>query len=510
MAMQTITVQHGWGTNASTISNGKGNKFSFRQRSNGLNLTGTFVFVLIILWVIGKLQRDLSAGMRAVFALLVFLPSTLRIDLPAPLPQLTIHRILIVIAFVFLIRNRSPDRQRWSIPNLWLIVLFGLSQVTSLLFGTDFVGGLKNCGNYAIETVLFYLLISEYVLAERDLVRLLSSVCYGLAAVAVVATFEKYFRFDPVGLISSAGGGSPLAATGDIAATYPHRILMGYAMAMGVLLSLALASYEKEVKPRRIMYGITLLLIGATYFSTSRGPWLGLGLGLFGIAVLGGRNVRKKLALIAVLAAAILVLRPGVRETISNLYNATFDSDSLKGGSYDYRWQLWTVAWNQIRLSPVRFLFGYGPSSTMHMDLSKYWYGEEGWTSSMTKLGYTSWDNNYAADLIELGVVGLLLEAILFLALAKTLVEDWLKNHSKNRTLQGGILVACLVFMYSMTNVYIFAPQLKYLFWTLVAIGSNFSLVLANQEAKEAALELGDSVEPVPRAASFAEGEATI
>ena len=448
--------------------------------------------------------------MCAVFALLVFLPYTLRIDLPAPLPQLTIHRILIVLAFIFLIRSRTPNRRRWPIPNLWLVVLFGFSQVASLLFGTDFVGGLKNCGNYSIETVLFYLLITEYVMAESNVVRLLSSICYGLAAVAVVATIEKYFRFDPVGLISPTGGGSPLAATGDIAATYPHRILMGYAIAMGVPLSLALSAYFKETKPRRIMYGITFLLIAATYFSMSRGPWLGLGLGLLGMVVLGGRKLRKKLAFVAVLTAAILLLRPGVRDTISNLCFSTFNDSSDKASTYNYRWQLWAVAWDQLRLSPVRFLFGYGPGSTENMDLSNYWHGQEGWQADIIHSGHTSWDNNYAGDLIELGTIGFLLELTLFLSISKTLVMNWHRSDMDDRVLQAGIAVACLIFMYSMTNVYIFAPQLKYLFWALVAIGSNLSLVLANQSGCETMLASESSSESITGAASLTKGEATI
>jgi O-antigen ligase len=285
---------------------------------------------------------------------------------------------------------------------------------------------------------------------------------------------------------------------------------MGYAMAMGVPLSLALASYEKEAKPRRIMYSITLLLIGANYFSMSRGPWLGLLFATIGMAVFCGKATRKKLLFLVVLTAAVCILRPGVRDSITNLCRGTFDPDSEKNSDYQYRWQLWGVAWDQIRLSPVRLLFGYGPDSAEGMDLSDYWHGEEGSTSSITKIGFTSWDNNYACDLIQLGILGFLTEIALHLSIVKTLLDNWRSSNPDNRILQGGIAVACLVFMFAMTNVFIFAPQLKYLFWALVAVGSNFSLVVANQETKEPALELNDSVEPAPRAASLAEGEATI
>jgi O-antigen ligase/polysaccharide polymerase Wzy-like membrane protein len=435
--------------------------------------------VLTVAWVISKLQRDVPSGMRLIFALLVFLPTSVRIALPTGLPQLTIHRILIVVAFLFLIQNRSPDRTRWPIPNIGFVILFGLSQVISLLLGTQFVPGLKGCFDYGIEVVLFYILISEYVQTESDIVQLLASICYGLAAVAVVATIDKYWNVDLVETIVPFRGLPDIEE--GIASTYPHRILLGYAMAMGVPLSLALPTYFNEVRRKRVMYGIALLLIAATYFSMSRGPWLGLGLGLLGIAIVGGRKARKSVALIALLIAIVLILRPGVRDTISNMYSETFEEDSAKGNSYQTRWQLWTIAWTEIKVSPGRLLFGFGPVSTESMDLSHYWFGTEGWSSSVTKIGHTSWDNNYASDLIELGVVGFLLEAVLFAFIIKTLVTNWRRSDPNDRILQGGVTIACLVFMFAMTNVFIFSPQLKYLFWTLVAVGCNFSRIHAIQ-----------------------------
>jgi O-antigen ligase len=388
------------------------------------------------------------------------------------------------------------------------VLLFGLLQFVSLLFGNAFGPDFKAWFGYIIEVALFYVIISEYIQIENDFAKLLSNICYGLASVAILATVQKYFHFNIVDKILPPE--ELWGNDGDIASTYPHRILMGYAMAMGVPLSLALASYEKEAKPRRIMYSITLLLIGANYFSMSRGPWLGLLFATIGMAVFCGKATRKKLLFLVVLTAAVCILRPGVRDSITNLCRGTFDPDSEKNSDYQYRWQLWGVAWDQIRLSPVRLLFGYGPDSAEGMDLSDYWHGEEGSTSSITKIGFTSWDNNYACDLIQLGILGFLTEIALHLSIVKTLLDNWRSSNPDNRILQGGIAVACLVFMFAMTNVFIFAPQLKYLFWALVAVGSNFSLVVANQETKEPALELNDSVEPAPRAASLAEGEATI
>jgi hypothetical protein len=447
-----------------------------------LNAATLLAMALTVACAIWKLRQNLRSGLCLIFGLLVFLPDTMRIELPGALPQITIHRILIVLAFCFLISGRDAHRKKLPVPNLTLVLIFGAEQLLSAAIGDHFVTGIKGCINYGVETILFYVLISEYVQGEDDLVPLLRGICYGLAAVAVVASFEKYGHFNPLERL-----GLPAAAFledgGDITATYPHRILLGYAMVMGVPLALALSTQVENAKSKRNLYGITLLLIAAAYFSTSRGPWLGLAIGMVGIAVLGGPILRRKLIYIGLLTGAIAILRPGVWETIDGLWQQTF-SDSEKGSTYQYRWQLWAIAVKEIEKSPSKFLFGCGPLSTEFMDLSDNWAGEEGSQASIVQIGHTSWDNNYACDLIELGLVGFGLELLLFATIAACLIRNWSKCEGESRILLGGVTVSCVVFMYSMTNVYIFAPQLKYLFWSLVAVGSNWPQVVANRNGR--------------------------
>ena len=90
----------------------------------------------------------------------------------------------------------------------------------------------------------------------------------------------------------------------------------------------------------------------------------------------------------------------------------------------------------------------------------------------------------------------------LLLAIVGTVLREWRASDAEGRILLSGIGLACAVFMFAMTNVYIFAPQLKYLFWALVAIGSNFHRAGSTEEttqtwnAMEAELEphAGDAV----------------
>jgi hypothetical protein len=444
------------------------------------------LIVLILGWALVKLLRDVQAGMRLIMALLVFLPGTLRLPLPQGLPQLTVHRLLIVLAFLFLVRGNSPNLPRSRIPNLNLVLIFGLAQGVSFLIGNDFAIGLKAFIGYVIEVLLFYIVISRYVQSEDDVVALLSGICNGLTAVAVVAFVQKQFNIDPVAMLLPEGG-SILYALGDVASTYPHRIEMGFALAMGVPLALALSVMAPERKQRRNLYFVVFLLVGATYFSMSRGPWIGLAIGLAGMMLIGGAVLRGKMVVIALLASAILLLRPGVRATIGDLCFATFKSgsDSAKAANFSYRWELWGVAWKEVKTSPLRMFFGYGPNSTESMDLSNYWFGIEGAHAGVLHTGHTSWDNNYAADLIELGLVGLVIEGLLFLGILRKLFENWRVSDGDNRTIISGILISCLLYMFAMSNVFIFAPQLKYAFWALVATGSNFGQILENKSAPD-------------------------
>ena len=458
-----------------------------------MSAAGYIFLACTLLWAIWQFGRDVHSGMCSLLGLLVFLPAMLEIPLPDGVPQARVHRMLLLIALFFLAKNRYFSGRSERTPYMGWLVLFGLAQLASLLAGSFFGAGLSQVIDYVMEVVVFFVLITAYIQKEPQIVaRLLAAVCYGLGAVAVLAAMQKYLNFVPVPALIPDARRAWMEDT-DIASTYPHRILFGYAMAMGVPLALALASGISERPKRLRMYGIALLLVAATYLSTSRGPWLGLVIALVATAVLGGKVLRKKLALMAVLTAAVLILRPGVRDTIKNLYLETFEADSQKAESYQTRWDLWHVAWTEIRRTPTTFLFGLGPASAENMDFTSYFEGE-GATSAFVKIGHTSWDNNYASDLIEYGAVGFVMELILFASIAAGLIRNWRRADEHSRALRAGLGISCVVFFFAMTNVFIFSPQLTYFFWALAAIGSNSSWavngpVLAEADAAAAPSE---------------------
>ena len=179
-----------------------------------------------------------------------------------------------------------------------------------------------------------------------------------------------------------------------------------------------------------------------------------------------GKQVRQMSRTVAVLAAVVFIVRPGVWDTVHGRIEDTKNVNSFKGQTYQYRWELWGIAWKKISGSTVRTMFGFGPGATEHMTIETVL----SYTGETNKLW--SWDNHYAATLVEGGITGL---ALLFLLYGTTIYGQWRLLRcadEKNRTMQAALLAGMLGLVFMMSNVAIFAPQLNYLYWTLTASGA--------------------------------------
>src|SRR5260221_11979219 len=103
------------------------------------------------------------------------------------------------------------------------------------------------------------------------------------------------------------------------------------------------------------------------------------------------------------------------------------------------------------------------------MGLNKYIEHEQGGTE--VKIRFTSWDNPYAADLIEYGVVGLALEIILYALILRYLFKRWLGAKGNVKGVLGGLIAVCVIFFFAKSNGYIFSAQLIFGFCTVSLVG---------------------------------------
>jgi O-antigen ligase len=154
-------------------------------------------------------------------------------------------------------------------------------------------------------------------------------------------------------------------------------------------------------------------------------------------------------------------MRPGVWRTFGDQVSATMDPTTVDASSYQYRWDLWKIAYAEVMKSPDRMLFGYGPRSTMALETRR--------TTGMGRdMQVWSWDNHYANYLVTTGFVGLAAVACLHIAIVSGIGKAWLRMRGPPRDVIAGMAASLGVLFFMMTNVLIFAQQLNYLFWILV------------------------------------------
>ena len=449
------------------------------------------LLLLVPLWVL--LRRDFIHGLCYAVFLCVTMPTELRIPLPGSLPQLTIYRLVLIVVFLFWLRHRDRGQKLSDAPLFLVFMFWAVANLVSVVLTSGvFVSSLKRYLDFVVEAAVFFILMVTSLRDRQDALRVLRAACLGLVLVAALAFVEKYTAFNPVNYLYPDVEDVPQSQWRDVIVTYRHRILLGTGMA--VAFPLVLVMMLKSVTGfRRSAFGwlsLALVLAGC-YFADSRGPWLAAALAGGVLMVLGKLAIRRKLTVIFVLATLVLVARPGVVQTLVRSAEITGDAQSLKGGNFRYRLELWKVAWSEISGSPNRLLFGCGPGSglgtTVDWNLS-YRGGqrEEIW----------SWDNQLAYDLYQSGVVGFAASVSLYGSLLLAVYRSWRGVSPEDKPLMACLLASIVAYEFMLTNVMMFTKPVNFLFWTVAAV--YYTIALNPQRQEQAILEKVDSAGAAP------------
>jgi len=426
-----------------------------------------FYIVVVVAITLWRFRTSFSSGLAATVFFLVLLPIEIRISTGGSLPAITVHRILLMVCLWQVWRRSSYEPNPVILPGVALLVLIAVGRSVSMTMAVDFVLSAKDLLSFLLEFLLFFVLIGKGLRDKETALRLLRAALCAAVIAACLGTFEKYRGINLAARLVPGMDDDWRAVTG----TYRHRIMFGYVMAMAFPLAFAVRAWTDSRRQKLLTVAGLILLPAACYFSNSRGPWVGMALGGFVLALTGSRSTRKQLCVLGVIAAIVLLLMPGVQKSLLNRWEQSFSNDTHKGRSASYRLALWGVAWDQVKKSPGRFLFGYGGGSTETMQLGEHF--EFGGGSS--QLGHTSWDSEYAADFMKYGTFGLTIEAILFLGFLVWCYKAWRSAGPEARNLLGGCLAIVAVFLWAMSNVAIFNPQLHFLFLTVVAVSLRYA-----------------------------------
>ena len=450
-----------------------------------------FLIALAAFAVFRATRHDLAAGFPLAAGMLVFLPGDLRIELPGAIPEITVHRIILVVLLFRWIQAPKLERPPPVVAHSFILGLLLASRVISDLLTVTPVLSIKDLLNFVFETFVFFHL-ARYALASAPArVATMRAVAISLVGVAIISLVERY-----------AGVSLPRVVFAQfkhlfdgIQSTYPHRILLGYAMAMGTPLVLLQLDTAATASRRRWWWLGLFAVVTGCFLADSRGGWIGMALGVTLTFVVGTGGTRRRCFALLGLAVLALLLRPGIRQTILSRVNDTYAGDTYKGVSYQYRWRLWNVAFSEVARSPQRLAFGYGGLSTETMDLSRYFRAQEGGTT--TRIGYTSWDNHFASDLIEFGLVGLGFQICFYAVVLFHLARRGQTGSDAAKPLINAALISCVIFVFARTNVYIFGEQLKFLFWTVVVVGTTAAQVEFRPARAPADIALAHSAELV-------------
>jgi hypothetical protein len=445
---------------------------------------------LFIIPALVMMKRDFQKGFCFALGLFASMPSTLHIEGGGGF-ELTFQRILLLVVIACWAPWVMSRREPVQIPFKRIIVAWWISNLLSLIFAVDSHLSLKWFLSFSTEIVVFYIIVSTTLTNRETLMRAFHALCISSAILAVLGVIEYYKGFNPA--LEWMGIEEEREPT-DVIVTFRHRILFGYCMAMGWPLLLAQAHRVKGRARQITMTIIVMLTIGSCYFSGSRGPWFGAAFAGGIMYVLGDGHVRKSMRIFAFLSVFVIIARPGVRDTLKDLCMSTFDPDSYRGRSYAYRKELWPVAKDLAKTDLTRGLFGHGGLSTETMDLSdRFEYG-----GSTFHTGFSSWDQNYACDLVEFGWVGLGIECLLYGCVLWTFYRSLgLSFYGKPgicppeyRNIMAGITASAAVYVLALTNVYMFSPQLKCTFLALIVLGTRIPVYAAE--------EIENQVESVP------------
>lgn len=425
-----------------------------------------FVLLLIVLVAVAvntSLRRDFKKGLMVATFILIISPTFWIYKIPGPFPNISLYRAIMIVLILAWISKGGHVNVRSS-PLYKLIVLYALIMLVTTIFSTLHGVSFKYYASHVLETIIYYFIVVSTDYDESEILEYLRYIVYGAFVVAIVAVFEKYTHFNPVDTFLPNYTRNPVYSN-DIMSTFPHRILLGAAMAMTWPLAISLSRMKNDFKGKKYnILSISVLVIIATiYFATSRGPWLAATLAGLIYFSFGSNRVKKYLIYLSLIVLSVLLFRPGVYDTILGLGERTFQADTLKGSSYSYRWELWKKANMEISKSSKTYFIGYGPGTSEFMEMGGY----ASYDGKYHK--FWSWDNQYAANLLETGILGLAAAVIVYMAIIMKCTFPVRKYRDKYGDIKAALLAGILVYTFMMSNVLIFAPQLNYIFWGFFA-----------------------------------------
>ena len=160
---------------------------------------------------------------------------------------------------------------------------------------------------------------------------------------------------------------------------------------------------------------------------------------------------------------------------------ASFDTNTSIGSSYEYRYALMDVAKDALSRDLLRTLFGYGPETFFYLNLKREFLGME--------YTFLSCDSSWIQSAIETGLLGISILAILLGGIFLYQVYNLRNLSGKLKGMMACIAAFNLSFLFLMSNVAIYGwVQFGHVYWILAAL--SIAIVRIQKNSGEVAEEM--------------------
>jgi hypothetical protein len=437
-------------------------------------------------------QKSVENALPAFTFFVVLLPESCQIPLPG-LFGLTAQRLaVIILLFCFLIfkpKNDVPANQS-STPLVFLICLQFAWALVSTANSVVPMMSLKKLLSVVLEYYVVYFIFFKSISSTATIKRIVIATVAAMAITTIPGAVEAYTGWQVTSWFPDIGarfsfGNFDEARGIRTQSTFQHAILYGGALAMVLPQVLYLIAVSKSMFQKILLWLCVLMMFLCLFKTTSRGPWMAAIFGFALVFLFTVRPVQKCMLGIIGLCILVMIIRPGVYDTIMDLYDETTNPDSTVGTSYEYRYALRDVSVKALSHSTVRALTGFGMESFYYLNLEGPFMGKEGHK-------FESCDSAWIETMVETGYVGLVIFAVLLGSAFLRIFRSISHLPKPDRYLQWIFCVNLIQYFFLMISVAIYGwGQNGFILWITIAVGLAYPRVAAEREtAPESSLTL--------------------
>ena len=429
-----------------------------------------FIDFVVVISLIVASRRRLEDALPLFCFLLILMPFESRIVVPGAFDVSTERVALVTLLALFCARRQQAGRK--SIPLKGLIFLHIGWALCSTFYSLSVATSTKQLIAQVLEYYLLYYILLRVISEVQTVYKIVYAMMIAMGVCCIFGLVEAYASWSILSIFPSKlwityGRADPLYIEWGrglrIRSTFPHPILFGDALAMSIPLTLYLLSIWKRRWQRIALWVTVLLMFWGVYKTSSRGPWIAVGTSCVLLYILVNNRVRKYLTVVVLLSVIVLATRPGIRQTIVNLYESTLDSGSPIGSSYEYRHALWEAVTNAVAKEPGRALLGYGLGTFRELGLKiNFLHSVQRW--------YTC-DNNWASFLYETGYVGLLIIGVLLFKPLLMTLRSYQRLPRPEKYFSGVVFITLAAFYFMLLSVAGYSwGQQGFMGWILISL----------------------------------------